>query len=272
MNALRYSAQPIVRLPGAITIALLGTFQLFVNHHPLPISRGSKAEGMLVHLALAQERRLWRDELLAQLWPDHNPTLASQSLHSLVYQLNKRMGQRTTPTNLVSYDNGYYALNPGTEVSIDIDYFESWQQEGKAALQVGRLEHGLACYEQALALYRGDLCSDSAITDVAVILERERLRVSLLDLLATLADYHLPQDPMRALAYIHRLLNHEPCREDAHRQAMRCYMRLGARAQALRQYQFCVQILAAEFGAQPEAATVALFEQIRLAPSNLQQN
>jgi DNA-binding SARP family transcriptional activator len=92
-----------------------------------------------------------------------------------------------------------------------------------------------------------------------------------LDLLATLADYYLPQDTMRALAYIHRLLNHEPCREDAHRQAMRCYMRLDARAQALRQYQFCTQILAAEFAAQPEAATVALFEQIRLAPSNLHQ-
>lgn len=271
MSSLRFPFEQVVTLPGAVNIYLLGTFQLFIQQQRLLINRGSKAENLLIHLALAQERRLARDELLEHLWPEHNPTLAGQSLNNLIYQLNKRIRQDLGSRNMVIHDDGYYAFNPGEEVTLDLDYFETWQQRGKAAWQSGNVDHGLAYYEQALALYRGDLCSDTTVATVKVVLERERLRASLLDLLASLGDHYLAGDPMRALSYIHRLLNHEPCREDAHRQAMRCYMRLGARAQALRQYQFCCQLLRTEFAASPEPATTELFEQIRLTPADLQK-
>jgi hypothetical protein len=50
---------------------------------------------------------------------------------------------------------------------------------------------------------------------------------------------------------------------------MRCHVRLGERAQALRQYRTCAQVLAAEFGVGPEYLTEALFERIRLAPDSV---
>lgn len=270
MHPLRFPVEQVVPLPGAVTIYLLGTFQLFTQQQRLAISHGSKAENLLIHLALTPKRRLVRDELLEHLWPEHNATLAGQSLNNLVHQLNKRIRQDLGPRNMVIHDDGYYTFNPRDEVTLDLDYFETWQQRGKAAWQAGDMDHGLAYYEQALALYRGDLCSNTKVATVKMVLERERLRTSLLDLLSSLADHYLAREPMRALSYIHRLLNHEPCREDAHRQAMRCYMALGARAQALRQYQFCCQILHTEFAATPEPATTDLFEQIRLTPAHLQ--
>ncbi len=55
-----------------------------------------------------------------------------------------------------------------------------------------------------------------------------------------------------------------PCREDAYRMLMRCYIRRGERAAALNLYRRCVDILRAEFDAVPEPTTTALFEQIRL--------
>lgn len=271
MRSLRFPFEQVVTLPGTVNIYLLGTFQLFIQQHRLPISRGSKAENLLIHLALSQERRLARNELLEYLWPEHNPTLAGQSLNNLVHQLNKRIRQDLGERNMVIHDDGYYTFNPSDEVTFDLDYFETWQQRGKAAWQADDVDHGLAYYEQALTLYRGDLCNDTKVATIKMVLERERLRTSLLDLLSSLGDHYLARDPMRALSYIHRLLNHEPCREDAHRLAMRCYMRLGARAQALRQYQFCCQILRTEFAASPEPATNELFEQIRLTPADLQQ-
>lgn len=269
MSLLRALSDQTVDLPGSITISLLGAFQLFVNKHSLSISRGSKLENLIILLTLALDRRLLRNELLEQLWPEQDPMLAGQSLNSLVYQLHKRLRQKADASNIIIYENGYYYLSISEDVSIDIDYFEDWQQRAKHAFRLGNVEQGLIYCEQALALYRGDLCRDTNISNVQVILERERLRVSFLDLLACLADHYLHQDPMRALTYIHRLLNHDPCREDAHRQAMRCYMRLSVRAQALRQYQFCCQMLTTEFGVKPEPATEALFEQIRLMPENL---
>jgi hypothetical protein len=50
---------------------------------------------------------------------------------------------------------------------------------------------------------------------------------------------------------------------------MRCHVRLGERAQALRQYRVCRQILEREFGALPEPSTQALFAQIRLDPGSV---
>ena len=62
----------------------------------------------------------------------------------------------------------------------------------------------------------------------------------------------------------HRLLLADPCREDAHRAVMRCYARLGQRAQAMKQYLLCRDILRREFQAEPEQATDDLFARLRL--------
>src|SRR5262249_1379632 len=99
---------------------------------------------------------------------------------------------------------------------------------------------------------------------------RERLRALYLSLLGRLADRGFQErDYAAALAYALRLLSHDPCREDAHRLAMRCHVRLGERAQALRQYRVCAQVLASEFQVRPEPATDALFDQVRLDPAGV---
>jgi DNA-binding SARP family transcriptional activator len=63
-----------------------------------------------------------------------------------------------------------------------------------------------------------------------------------------------------------RLLGHDPCREDTHRLAMHCYVRVGARAQAVRQYEVCEHILA-RTRSPPEPSTENLYELIRLNPA-----
>lgn len=72
-----------------------------------------------------------------------------------------------------------------------------------------------------------------------------------------------------SLQYALQLLDHDACREDAHRMVMRCHLRLGARSQALRQYHAARTILRTELNADPEPATVALFEAIRLKPESV---
>ncbi len=56
----------------------------------------------------------------------------------------------------------------------------------------------------------------------------------------------------RSLTLAQRLLRHDPCREDAHRHVMRRYVQLGERAQAVRQYQICQELLRQEFDAAPQ--------------------
>ena len=99
-------------------------------------------------------------------------------------------------------------------------------------------------------LYEGDLVIAS---DVRHVLERERLRARYLSVRARLADHHFAVgDYASALRNALDLLAHDPCREDAHRMTMRCYVRRGERAPALRQYRVCREILALEFDVSPE--------------------
>jgi DNA-binding SARP family transcriptional activator len=250
-----------------VMISLLGSFRLTFQDTPAPIGSGSKAESLLVSLALAGKRRLRRGHLLERLWPETDPALAGQSLNSLNYRLNTLAKKSSSCSGIVHHDDGYYYLNTSQCVGVDVDYFEKWSAKGKRLLQGGEPKRGVAYCVRALALYRGDLHGDD---NIRTIVERERLRVTFLDLLASLADYYYTQgDTTQALTYIHRLLAHDPCREDAHRHAMRCYVRRGTRSQALRQYHICRQILATEFETRPEPATQALFNQIRLDPASV---
>lgn len=192
--------------------------------------------------------------------------MAGQALNSLTSELNKLCRSHFACDPLILHEQGYYRFNYEAGVGTDIEQFYVWAALGQQQLHEGDGLQGLASCEQALALYRGDLtCGDlSDDFSISALLARERLRTTLLDLLTALANYYYTHGAaLQALHYLQRLLAREPCREDAHRQVMRCYLQLGQRAQALRQYQLCTQILALEFAAQPELATVELFDQMR---------
>jgi DNA-binding SARP family transcriptional activator len=134
-------------------------------------------------------------------------------------------------------------------------------------MRVGNTATAHHAYRRAADLYRGDLC---LAPDAQTIIECERLRSRYLMVLAQLAEhYFLTGDYITALDYLWRLLKRDPYREDAHRLVMRCHVRLGQRAAALHHYEICVDILHAAFDAAPEAATVALFEQIRREPDQM---
>jgi DNA-binding SARP family transcriptional activator len=120
-------------------------------------------------------------------------------------------------------------------------------------------------YHRAVDLYQGDLC---VAPDPHAVIERERLRARYLTLLMRLADDHYRACHYELCQqYVQQLLRYDPCREDAHRLAMRCYVQVGERAQAFRQYRLCQELLRAEFDAPPEPATMTLFAQIRLDPA-----
>jgi DNA-binding SARP family transcriptional activator len=73
------------------------------------------------------------------------------------------------------------------------------------------------------------------------------------------AHHRYPQ----AVAYGHRILQHDPAREITHQRLMRLHYRAGDRTTALRQYERCAQALNRELGLAPAAGTVALRDQIR---------
>jgi DNA-binding SARP family transcriptional activator len=260
----RATARAASGLHPTVLICLFGAFRVTNSGQDVAIARGSKVETLLTYLALRHRDAIARELLLSALWPECDAAHAGQSLNSLVYSVQKLFENVPAGAAPVVQANGYYRLNEQAGVSVDVALFCEQADVGDSLVREGAAPGAAAAYEQAAAFYRGDLCASA---DLNALLEREHLRARFLGILSWLADYHFGLHQYHAaLKSIHLLLTSDACREDAHRLAMRCYVRIGQRAQALRQYQLCSKILQNEFDAEPEPATAALYHQVRLDP------
>jgi DNA-binding SARP family transcriptional activator len=246
---------------------VLGQFRLVKAGCPVPVRAGGKTQVLLSALALGPPHGVSRRNLLNVLWPASEPPLAAQSLNSLVHHLQQMLGAELGGEQLLLRENGCYRLNHDAGVAVDAARFVALAGAGDLRAAGGDVEGAVHHYRRATELYQGDL---GDAEDVQAVVERERLRVLYLTLLARVADHYFATGDYAACQqYAQRSLTCEPCREDAHRILMRCYARRGERAQALRQYRLCEQILSAEFGAVPEPATNALFDLARRDPGSL---
>jgi DNA-binding SARP family transcriptional activator len=247
-----------------VRLCLLGNFRLLVAGNLIPIHPGGKSEALLSLLALQSGRRMPRERLVQTLWPASDPALGLRSLNTLVYNLHKLLGTALNGAAPVLHEDGYYRLHTEAGIGVDVTNFDHFIADGDQHLQARDMAAALDAYTRAAALYRGDLCFAA---DAHTLMERERLCARYLTLLSQLGEYHYQVgDVSTALEYLWQLLVRDPCREDAHRLVMRCYVRRGERAAALHHYQVCADVLRTEFDAAPEAATVALFNKIRLEP------
>lgn len=253
-----------------VLICLLGGFRLLKAGRPLEIRSGGKTEALISNLALHAKSPVPRSALLDSLWPDTDLDLAGQALDSLVHNLFRMLGDALDGARPVLHRYGCYQLNVEAGVGIDVAAFGRLVEEGEQHARGAEDALAISCYDRAIALYAGDL---DAGTDLQALIERESLRACYLTVLARLADYHYEhRNYTVSLRHVLDLLRNDPCREDAHRMVMRCYVQLGERTQAFRQYRLCEAVLRREFGAEPEPATSALFEQMRLHPDEFESH
>lgn len=250
-----------------VFIQLLGPFSMLKNGQRVTIRDGGRTEALLFTLGLRHGDSVSRDVVLSEVWPDAaDAALAGQSLNSLTHSLHKQLGDALSGSPPVLHVQGSYQLNLEAGVGVDTASFEALATAGDSAIQ--SIESSVvSAYESAISLYKGDL----HMREIAqALIERERLRALYLTVLARLAAYYyMAGDLQTSLQTALRLLNHDVCREDAHRIVMRCHVQRGERTQALRQYQLCADLLLAEFNVEPEPATMKLLEQIRQDPASV---
>src|SRR4029453_18574551 len=109
----------------------------------------------------------------------------------------------------------------------------------------------------------GDFAADAPF-EQWTLLPRESLRIKLVDALDRLSPLELTAGRTDdCIATAHRMLDIDPCREDAHCLLMRCYAAQGRNYQALRQYEFCQRVLRATVDVSPGPQTTLLYNTIR---------
>lgn len=263
---LESSRRPCPQTAGdPVLIRLLGDFRVQRGEEVQPLPPESKLAVLLRRLALAGASGVPRQDLLGLLWPDLDDVKTAHCLNTLVTDLRGLLRDEARGVQAVVHMGGYYRLERSTCLAVDVDCFDRCYEAGRAAEAAGEAFVARQAYEQALALYRGDLSMGrDGADDNWLFVERERLRSRCMTLLARVADLSGGMNDLEvALGQATRLLRMDPCSEVGHRLLMQLHMLGGQRAQALHQYRVCAEALHREYEAIPESASRSLFDLLR---------
>ena len=247
-----------------VALYLLGLPRLERDGVPVTIDR-RRTFAVAIYLALTG-RAHSRDALAAFFWPEHDARSARTDLRRTLHGLNRALGAEWL---LVEEERVAFRQDPN--LWVDVLAFRR--------LLAACGEHGhradalcprcLPLLQQAVALYRDDFLAgfslgDSPAFDDWQFFEGETLRDELTAALDRLTDGYTRQGAYaQATATARRRLAIDPLAEAAHRQLMQLYAWQGQPGSALRQYEQCVQTLAAELDVPPDAETQALAAQIK---------
>lgn len=220
-------------------------------------------QALLAYLLLQPRRSHSRDALAGLFWGEHRQDQARSCLSTTLRRLRGILEPARVPcgTYLVTTTSSEVSFNWASEHWLDVAAFE--EQTSRVLALPGEAMTMVKVHElqAAVQLYTGELL-EGFYADWA-LRERERLRALYLSSLQRLMEYY-QQHGMYAesLTCGQRILQSDPLREDIHRALMRLHSGQGQRALAVRQYEVCRDLLAAELGILPLEETQTLYTRI----------
>lgn len=213
---------------------------------PLPTR---KVEALLAFLVLYPEEHA-REKLASLFWGDFPDMQARSSLRNALTILRKHLDD-----HLFLAERESVRFNPVYPLWVDALEFE--KQVNKFISEASPD----SCLVD-LELYQGDLLPDWY--DDWVVPKREHYRNLYLNTLLRLTEgFRSRGQYENAVRSAQMVLLNDPSSERAHQHLMFCYVALGNRSAALRQYEECEHILRDDLGVRPMPATVRLYERIK---------
>jgi DNA-binding SARP family transcriptional activator len=246
-----------------LRIRLFGTVWVARDGIGVELKVTRSAQALLAYLLLHRDRLHSRETLAALFWADQPEERARSCLSTALWRLRRVLESDgiSRGTYLVTRPTGEVGFNGSSGWWLDVASFEAAAKPtvSRPFHDLERKEVGLL--EEAVGFYTGDLLE--GFYDDWALRERERLRSLYLGALACLMHYHGYQGGYdAALACGQRILDHDPLREEIHRDMMRLYLENGQRPLALRQYRICREALGKQLQVDPMEETRSLYAQI----------
>jgi predicted ATPase/DNA-binding SARP family transcriptional activator len=229
---------------------MLGAFRLERQSQPIRLPT-RKVELLLAYLVLHPEQHS-REKIAALLWGDSLDQEARRSLRVALTALRKQLGEECVLTDreTIQINPSYPLWADAVEFREQAIRFLAQNPPDPAAVKIN--------------IYQGDLLSE--FYEDWILPGRSALSTLYLDMLLRLTQYLRSQSEYeRVIELSKRVLQHDPANEPAYQHLMFCYMALGDRHAALKQYEECQRSLQEELGVEPSPETIALYEHIQQA-------
>ncbi len=233
----------------SVSIKLLGGFRLSVAGRSVT-TLPRKAEALLAYLAMQDGRPVTRESVSDLLWTDRGVEQARHSLRQTLLVLRKEM------PDAIGTDPRMLAFVPGM-VETDVGRFRFLARGSDRA----ELAEAAETYEGALLDRFPPVGGDF---DDWLRTSRDELSDQAIEVMRRLVDACLAAGDIHpAVLAAERMVGLDLLREDSHRRMMEVYLRAGRRADAIRQYEVCVDVLKRELDVRPSEETEQLVKGLR---------
>ena len=216
---------------------------------------GRQGRLAFVYLVVERERAVPQSELAELLWPESLPASWPVALSAVVSKLRQKLGTLGLDRDRV-IANAFrcYQFRPPTETWIDLEAAANavHQAEGALAANQPQVAYGPALIAATIARRPFLAGEDSPWIDSRRQRQRELLVRALDCRVLSNGEVVLALNQARAAVEL------EPYRESGYRRLMQVLVRQGDRGEALRVYNQCRRLLAAELGVAPSNETESL--------------
>lgn len=222
-----------------------------------------RCAGLLAYLALGRGRYFSRAELLGILWPERMASMSAGSFNTALWRLRRLV--ESPPLRhgdlIVSDRRGAIGLNGPHAVWLDIEEFERSITPGLSRPIEQLDDAAIDGLRLGVGLYKSDILQE--FTDDWALREREKHRRHYLNALWRLMQIAtIRRDYHAGIRHAQSILDCDALREDVHRELMQLFVLNGQRAQALRQFETCRDLLRRELAIPPMRETLALYRRI----------
>ncbi|MFZ5642950.1 MAG: BTAD domain-containing putative transcriptional regulator [Bacillota bacterium] len=246
-----------------MNVNCLGGFRVFVNGVEILQSqwKTQKAENLFKFL-IVDRRQHHKEKIIEELWPESNLRLGDASLRMALTHMRKALGLNDYVEESVILKRGMIYLNPDMQIFTDYQLFAVTAQ---SVLVENAVDNPVKAdlLEQAAELYRGDFLPDNLYDDWTRDMRTQMHHLCLQVLLKLVEFYRRQKKQAHAIEACLRYLALEPADEHMSRTAMELLWQSGKKQQALSLYKELASVLAREYGANPDAETISLYEKIR---------
>lgn len=255
-----------------LRISLFGSMALATGFDGAPeVPVAGRSASLLAYLALGQGRSFSRSELLASLWPDPGASASTGSFNTALWRLRRLL--ETPPlahgSVITSDRRGAISMCPHADVWLDVTEFDRLVAPRLALAPERLTDEDIEALESGIRLYKADLLVE--LSDDWALRARERYRRNFLNALYRLMQLAtIRRHYLEGVGHAQRILDHDPLREDVHRDLMQLFVASGQRALALRQFEQCRELLRRELAIQPMRETQALYRRIADSAVGLQ--
>ena len=246
----RVSAVPFV--PPHLTFKALGRVEVTVRGQTVTKWEAQVSRDLLFCL-LAHPDGLTNEQIGALFWPDKSRARLSEQLKKTMYRLRRILGKDTVPL-----DQDLYRFDQAVDYEYDVATLEEKLKEARLANDPAEK---MVAYQAAIDLYAGSYLPD--VDAEWANLERERLRQAVLTAVMSLAQLYFDERQYESvIEYCQRILDEDPCHEQAHRLVMRAYAAMDDLVAVTRQFERCQEILSEEVGMTVSPQTRALYKRL----------